>query len=309
MAFTTTDPITQFRESIADSGLTPPDHIIADGNLHRFSSNGKPTDLAGWYVFHTGRIPAGSYGCWRSGLIQSFRADLGRSLTDDERQYLYDQKKKEAAARALALSNAREAAKVRASRIWGESVPANGQAYLIAKGVSACGARQTKTGDLVIPMSADGEIQSIQTISPNGDKKFLGGGRVSGCSFLIGKVEDKAILIAEGFATGATLHEATGLPVFVAFNAGNLLAVAKQVRADHPNAVICVASDDDFQTPNNPGYTKALEAAFSINGALARPWFGSRREDGQTDFNDMAKARGLAEVRREIEWSLPEGSL
>ena len=80
------DAVEQFRDAICAAGLTPPKAIEADGELHRFSSNGKRGDLAGWYVLHGDGIPAGVFGDWRSGLSETWRADIGRGLTDDERE-------------------------------------------------------------------------------------------------------------------------------------------------------------------------------------------------------------------------------
>jgi putative DNA primase/helicase len=73
------------------------------------------------------------------------------------------------------------------------------------------------------------ELHSLQFIGPEGDKRFLSGGRVSGCYLLIGK-PDVTLCIAEGYATGASIHEAAGCAVAVAFNAGNLLPVARTLR-------------------------------------------------------------------------------
>ena len=52
-----------FRDAIAAAGLTPPDEIIGDGKLHRFSSNGRPRDESGWYKFFDDDRPAGAFGC------------------------------------------------------------------------------------------------------------------------------------------------------------------------------------------------------------------------------------------------------
>jgi putative DNA primase/helicase len=54
----------QFLAAIEQADLVPPKFIKADGKLHRFSSDGKRGDEAGWYVFHTCDIPAGSFGCF-----------------------------------------------------------------------------------------------------------------------------------------------------------------------------------------------------------------------------------------------------
>ena len=66
--------INQFRAAMLSAGLTPPDLINPDGKLHRFASNGKPTDDAGWYVLHTEPVLAGAFGDWRSGLSLTWRA-------------------------------------------------------------------------------------------------------------------------------------------------------------------------------------------------------------------------------------------
>ena len=123
-------------------------------------------------------------------------------------------------------------------------------------------------------MRADGALHSLQFISEDGGKRFLSGGRVVGCYFSIGQTQDAAALcIAEGFATGATIFEATGYPVAVAFNAGNLLAVAKAMREKFPDLPLIVCADDDRNTDGNPGLTKATEAARAVGGLLVIPEF------------------------------------
>ena len=74
----------QFRKAIHSAGLHPPEVIEPDGKLHRFASNGKRSDDAGWYVFHDDGIPAGAFGDWRGGLSETWRADIGRRLSPQE---------------------------------------------------------------------------------------------------------------------------------------------------------------------------------------------------------------------------------
>ena len=74
-------PVEQFREAIRAAGLTPPDVIEPDGALHRFASNGKREDDAGWYVMHDDGIPSGAFGDWRTGVSLTWRADIGRKLS------------------------------------------------------------------------------------------------------------------------------------------------------------------------------------------------------------------------------------
>ena len=116
----------------------------------------------------------------------------------------------------------------------------------------------------------------------------------------IGKPNGK-ILIAEGYATGATLHESTGHAVACAFNAGNLKPVAETLRAKYPNTELVLCADDDYLTDGNPGLTKATEAARAVGGLLAVPVFPDTRGEKDTDYNDLARLEGPEAVRASIE--------
>jgi putative DNA primase/helicase len=117
-----------------------------------------------------------------------------------------------------------------------------------------------------------GTVHSLQTIAPDGNKMFMSGGRIKGCYFGIGKPKG-ALIVCEGFATGASIHECTGHAVAVAFNAGNLEAVAVALRIKYPDFKIIIAADDDHQTPSNPGLTKATAAFKAACASLAVPVF------------------------------------
>jgi putative DNA primase/helicase len=296
------EAIEQFRDAIRAAGLNPPDAIHADGKIRRFATNGKPKDDAGWYVYHGDGIPAGSFGDWRTGISESWRADVGRALIPAE----------EAARRAKveAMRREREAEETRrhteamnkAAAIWKTAQPAaENHPYLTRKNIKAHGAR-LHNGTLVIPVREGSELNSLQFIDGDGQKRFLTGGRVGGCYFSIGHPKGAAPLcIAEGYATGATIHEATGYPVAVAFNAGNLEAVARALREKFPDSELIVCADDDAGTAGNPGLSKAKAAARAVGGKLAIPDFGANRPAGITDFNDLAALRGIEAVRASME--------
>ena len=292
--------IEQFRAAIHSAGLSPPEVIEPDGKLHRFASNGKRSDDAGWYALHDDGIPAGAFGDWRTGLSETWRADIGRRLTPQE----------DAAHRARvdAMRREREAedtqrkveAREKAAAIWQAARPApDDHVYLLEKGVKAHGLR-VQDGALVIPMRDGTELHSLQFIFGDGSKRFLTGGRVNGCYFSIGKPEG-VLCIAEGYATAASIHEATGHAVAVAFNAGNLLPVAQALRTKFPELRLIVCAVDDARTPGNPGVTKASEAAQAVDGLLAVPDFGENRPEGASDFNDLHRQAGLEAVRACIE--------
>lgn len=220
----------QFRAAIVAAGINPPDMIEADGRLRGFASNGKRGDDSGWYTLHADGIPAGAFGCWRSDLSQAWRMDIGRKLSAVEHaahaervQKMREQRETDTKARHA------EAAR-KAAELWKAATPAGADhPYLARKGVKAHGIR-VHDGALVVPMrDAAGEAHSLQFIAPDGDKRFLPGGKVAGCYFSIGTPAG-IVCIAEGVATAASIHEATGYAAAVAFNAGNLEAVARAAR-------------------------------------------------------------------------------
>lgn len=291
----------QFLDAIREAGLNPPETIEADGKLRRFSSNGNSGDDAGWYVLHGDGIPAGAFGDWRIGLSQTWRADIGRPLTrmeEAEHRATVESVRQDREGEEI---RRRAEAATKALAIWEASQPAPANhSYLIRKHIQVHGAR-IHNDALVIPLRDGSRVHSLQLIGPNGRKRFLPGGRVTGCYFSIGDPKDTmALCITEGFATGASVHEATGYPVAVAFNAGNLKAVALVMRAKFPDLKIILCADDDVGTVGNPGVAKAQEAAEAVRGFLAMPDFGGNRPNGASDFNDMLAICGAQAVVQAI---------
>ncbi len=268
--------IDAFLRAIEDAGLTThKPSITADGALHRYRVAGdKPGSLNGWYVLHLDEKPFGSFGSWKTGQSLTWTAERPESLTAAERLAL---------ARRMAATRreqAAEQAKVhadaasRAARLWGRTKPAdNAHPYLARKQVAAFGVRDLR-GQLVVPMrDADGRLWSLQFIAADGRKTFLTGGRKRGCYHAIGRPA-AALCIAEGYATGATIYQATGHATAVAFDAGNLLPVAEALRAKFPRLALVIAADNDTETPGNPGLTAATAAARAVGAVVALPQFG-----------------------------------
>jgi phage/plasmid primase-like uncharacterized protein len=196
---------------------------------------------------------------------------------------------------------------VKAQRLWDCSQIATTHPYLTRKDIQPHGARTLKKLLIVPVMGATGDITSLQIFSEDGERRFLRDGRVAGGFYVLGDAQSAPVfLVAEGFATAASLHEATELPVVVAFSAGNLASVTEIWRQKRPDARIIIAADDDWKTEKpvkNPGVTKAKLAADSFAAAIAIPDFtaASERRNSDTDFNDLARLLGQAAVRRQIE--------
>jgi putative DNA primase/helicase len=297
----------QFRNALAGRGIIPPADLVADGKIHRCDVEGKNGKGDGAYLLHLDGIAAGGFENHKDGLEwENWRADVGRTLTPGE---MAEHRAKVDAARQQRhfeeIQGRAEAAQ-KAAVIWKAATLAEDHQYLTKKSVTGHGARLHNDA-LVIPLrDTSGAFHSLQFISPEGDKRFLAGGRVQGCYYSFGK-PDGVLCIAEGFATGASIHQATGHAVAVAFNAGNLLPVARALRRKFPNLKLVLCADDDCQTEGNPGRTKAKEAAQAVGGLLALPDFGETRPVGATDFNDLHQAQGLESVRKTIGKALAVG--
>jgi putative DNA primase/helicase len=195
-------------------------------------------------------------------------------------------------------------AAVEAAALWAQASDRGESAYLTRKGVQAHGVRFASDGRLLVPLCDErGELRNVQTINASGEKRFLPGGRKSGLWHWCGTPDDAPVLIVcEGYATAASVHQATGRPAAVAFDAGNLLPVAKALRKLHPAALLVLCGDDDqateARTGTNPGRLKATAAARAVRGLAVFP--APLPENG-SDFNDLHQASGLDAVREVIE--------
>jgi len=305
-----TDPLDGFRQAIADAGLLLPDHIDADGQIHRFSTNGKTGDKAGYYCLHLDGVAAGHFGCWREGIQQNWSAKGGQQLDRDQLDRL---RKSMDQARKDRERHQQQRAEV-AKSIWDAAAPADpAHPYLKAKGVMAVGGirqanidraiwfdDETKTGtiDKCLLMRADGVngLQTIQAIKTDGGKLFFSGAAKAGAWSTI-PGDDARVYVCEGWATGATLSAATGATVLVAFDSGNLPKVAKAARQQMPAAEIIIAGDNDHQTDENPGLKAAERAASESGASVVTPMF-----DGGTgtDWNDYQQANGLDAVKQAL---------
>ena len=288
----------QFKQAIVGVGLPPPSEILDDGLIHRFATSKKAGDESGWYVFHSDEVSAGSFGCWRSGLTQNWSAKPANEMTEAERTSHRDRIKAMQLQRESDLVIRQTQAADDADRRWNAAKVCIEHPYATVKGINLHGVR-AEGSNLLIPLrDTDGKLWSLQTITPNGTKMFVPGGRVKGCYCRIVGLSRDVVVVAEGFATGASIHEVTGYAVVVAFNAGNLEAVALAIRDKHPDLKIIIAADDDYKNAGNPGLTKARAAAMAVNGLLVMPDFSQcDRGNKDTDFNDLYRAAGPEAVK------------
>jgi putative DNA primase/helicase len=335
------------------------------GRMQRCKVEGD-RERRGWYMLHELRLDdgdmvlVGGFGRWQGNENNAQKIDIAAWLKNSKRspmtsdqaaalkkRMLEDRKRADAYRAAMAATAAR-----RAKKVWDKLLPVGECQYLVAKGVQAHGLRFSESGCAYVPMlDAGGNLHGLQILLPKGhpriakierNKDFWPPNLVKkGHWFQIGAVHG-LVLVAEGYATAASIHEATGLPVAVAFDSGNMLPVAEALRRRHSNARILVCADDDEtqkcqqsdcrkrvwladgptcphcgkpHKASNAGLTAAATAVLSIAGARVAPSFADpakRRTDWLehavklNDFNDLHLAEGLHTVRAQLESRLDE---
>jgi len=247
---------------------------IADGRLRRYRVEGdKAGSTNGWYVLNLDAHPYGVFGSWKTGQSETWHPQRDRTLTAAERQAMAERMAAAKAARDAEQAAVYASARDRAARLWERARPADdSHPYLVRKAVDAYGIRNLR-GQLVIPVrDPNGMLHSLQFIAPDGRKIFLTGGRKRGCYHAIGR-PSAALCVCEGYATGATIYQATGTATAIAFDAGNLQPVAKALRQKFPALTLVIAADNDTGTPGNPGMAAAMAAARAVGAAVAVPRF------------------------------------
>ncbi|MDQ6955527.1 MAG: DUF3631 domain-containing protein [Mariprofundaceae bacterium] len=196
--------------------------------------------------------------------------------------------------RQQATAKQQKEAAEQAQATWDAASPASdAHPYLKRKGVQPFGIRDDGKGRLLIPVCIDGIISSLQSISKDGVKLFTKGGKKSGGYFPM-TGDDRAmpdcIVICEGYATGATISEATGHHIAVAFDAGNIHKVAQHFSAKKPKVRLVFAADNDQKSSVNTGLEAATKAALIVGGVIALP---AAAAGSSVDWNDIHTEHGL----------------
>ena len=269
------NPIDALCHQMSQFQIAPPTEFSIDGKLHRFGNKKN-----GWYVLHWFRLDngtdvlSGRFGEWKLGVDAKVDLDMPPLSPEERKRFATEQRAQAKAAETAKREKQAEAAE-RALAIW-EKLPDMGHsAYLQRKKVAGFGVRFSR-GSVVIPLhNVVGKMVGLQFIAEDGSKKFLTGTEKLGAFFVIGEDLPNAhrALLAEGYATGASLHMAMSckIPVVIAFDAGNLEPVAAALHEWYPNLRLVVCADNDHKTDGNPGVTKAQQAAKACGGRVVIP--------------------------------------
>ena len=236
------DPRAEFAQALREAGLQLDGAPQMDGRMHRVAVEGDHgRERSGAYVGHLDGKPAGFIQNFRTGLRSDWKATgQAVALGAQDRARMAAEAAQKRHERAAERERQYERTAQEVDAIWTAATPVEAHPYLAEKRVASHGLRQGEDGRLLVPVQdADGKLWSLQHIDADGTKQFHKEGRVEGGHFVIGDVNRPGpLLIAEGYATAATVHELTGMPAIVAFNAGNLAPVARTWRALFPDRAI-----------------------------------------------------------------------
>jgi putative DNA primase/helicase len=279
-------PEVQFIDAIIESGLRAPRDIILNGKIHRFSSDDDKHKKPGWYIGFESPIPVIVFGCWKAGFTSQRRAETGIKYTPAQEMKLLSQIAEAKKIRDAELERKHEVAAETVELIWPTCTPASpDHPYLKRKGISAHGARVTGDGRLVVPLfSNDGELSSLQYIDGDGNKLYHTGGVTGARFWMIGELK-QTLYIAEGFATAATIHEATNEAVCVAYSANNLSNVAGIMRTKYgATQDIVIVADHDV---SGVGLNEATKASAKHGVRVVMPPMLGDANDYAQAGNDL----------------------
>ncbi len=277
-------------DALREAGLIV-EHLVAGGHLQRVPVEGS-RNRNGWYVWHAdGTIPHLIYGRWdESDTPQHWsprqpRTFFEREQVAEERRAAierYERERNEKWVRAAEQAQAELDAAPLAST----------HPYLERKRVHAHGLRALGAVLAVPATDVHGNICGYERISESGEKRYMPGSRMSGAMHILSEVlPEERVWVTEGYATAASVMEATGEPTVCAFSAGNLKRVALALRERFPRAHIWIAADHDA---SGVGQRTGREAAQAVGGQCRYP------ESVGDDWNDIHVSEGIDAVR----WAL-----
>ena len=293
-------PQEEFAEALRSLGcVVSGEHPIMDGQAHRIeTTEDRPGEKAGFYIAYMDGRPA--------GYIKNNRTDeevrwkySGQNISREVIEQVKAEYSKKQAERLAELEASHEQAATRCAEKFNalervqERTP-----YMKKKDILPYtyhnAPRKTEEQTLCVPLyDVNGKIWSLQYIQEDGTKRFAKGSKKEGCFHAIygerALKQAPVLVIAEGYATAATLSQTLGTATVAALTASNLEAVAKALHEKYPDKPIVIAGDDDRSLKKNVGREKAEGAAKAVGGIALFPTFASD-ESGRdfTDWNDLA---------------------
>jgi putative DNA primase/helicase len=277
-------------------------YIEKNEQVQRVATLTKPRSKNGWYIAYGDFLIMGD---WLTGTTETHKPDgYQQTRQDNERikQSIERHKKEKSCLQNQTANYARQT--------YESAAEVAVHPYLTSKGLDSSDGLKIVKNQLLVPLVnlMSQQVENLQRIFPDGAKRFLKHGRITGlcypCGFKNGlwSKQLEKVFICEGFATAATIYQMTQQPVLAAMNANNLLPVAKLALKKWPGSEIVIAGDDDYLTEQstgiNPGKAKAFEAANLLGVKVSFPPFlPKHKKAGLSDWNDywLDSNRGAAQ--------------
>lgn len=301
------DPETQFLDALTQAGLVIRGMPIMDGQRHRVATvEDKHGKQSGVYRGFLDRRPGGWFINYHRAVsdkeVTNWAATGGES--DPATRLHIRAGARQAQDDAVRSRAETHAAKTLAAKSLYDRLPAVDPAhpYLVRKGITPTPElRETRNGALVVPFfNTAGEFRTLQYIPPEGEKFLFKDAPKQGNYLVVGGALEpgQPVLYAEGYATARSLNMATGNPVVMTIDAGNMLAVAKVLHERFPDNPHVFMADFDHAKDENKGLLMATAAAELVGGQVHYPTFtDAEKAQGFTDYNDLHQTRGLEALR------------
>ena len=304
----------RFRRDAESQGLIFPRGVEDDDKWHTVPLEGGGK---GCYRYTSNGKPRGLFRRWTGDPVAWVCPDEDwAAIKAEERtgraEYLenLDRARREKEGADAAKELAREEAMKSSREVWASAVEADpAHPYLVRKGVKAWGLRMNSDGDLLVPLTrGPSDLRGYQRIqTKEGAPKLYAKGMDRSGTYHVIAGSREVVAVVEGYATGATVYQATGWTVLCAMDTSQLATVAVRVRDALPEARVVIAADDDWKRSDNPGLRAARKAATATGGVVVAPQFGPDRGEKETDWNDLHLRAGLGEVKRQLLEALEAG--
>ncbi|UWU97973.1 DUF5710 domain-containing protein [Campylobacter jejuni] len=327
-SFDENEVLTAFKSALENQGLIIEGLPIMDGKIHRVkTTNDKGRELSGAYSGFLDDYPAGFVQNFKTGIKENWKMPIEKNQSNNIKnsQKLHEQIKKDQELREKEILTLQEKTALKLEDEYNNAKWANSNhPYLKKKGFSEnFYLKQDNKGSLLIPLKDEnGKLWSVQRIFPNGDKiigviktkeeKEQGieySAKKSGCFHLIGAKNleyCKEFIIAEGFATAATIYKALNKPVIMGIDAGNLSKIVETLKNKFQNTPITLIADNDKKRElkglSNVGVetAKEIQQRFSDIKVIIPKISDQEAGQGVSDFNDIFLNKGLDEVKKQL---------
>lgn len=272
--------ITAFIEAINKAGYSTTDEIIADDEVRRLKVNQEKVSSFSYQLKVDGDLCVGWFRSHKDSETTPYCNKV--HLTKKERERAIAIKSEHEKQRQQRKEQAEQVCR----QIWQKASSGPEHPYLAKKCIKPHQARLYK-GALILPAYRNNKLVSLQFIDACGGKKWKKNAEVAGAYGSVGEIKTDRMWIVEGFATGASVHEATGDMVILAFTAGNLPAIAETMKTKYPDKQFIIAADND-QSKTGERFAKKCGLPYILPPELG-------------DWNDYANKYGLESLKNALQ--------